>query len=293
MHPSFTLYSYFLVFILTSNCKFLGGFGYFQSNIKYSGAIKNSRYSKKAAANQFLITGKFDFFQLYSSKDEDQNDFYAAGFVDMLKFIFNIVLSQLIVYFCIVTQKNAIHRKKEDANSCSSAFTVQRLLNLYLKYFQSPKNSVEISKFNFNEKNLRKFHVEIISEMIRSGVGPMNGTIYSSPSSASDQLQQLPVGYASAKDFFSHLLQFLQTATPTTTFSIVKSILKKEGIRFNSDNGGVSFDFYEEDFEGNGRAIITLKRRIERALSETLLFITEFKVSDFNSLFPFVYFYLF
>lgn len=180
-----------------------------------------------------------------------------------------------------VTQKNTIHRKKEEANSCSSVFNVQRLLNLYLKYLLSPKNSKEVSKFNFNEKNLRKFHVEIISEMIRSGVASMNGTLYSSsPLSAPDQLQQLPAGYAAANDFFSQLLQYLQSSTPTTTFSIVKSILKKEGIRFNGDTGGVSFDFYEEDFEGNGRAIITLKRRIERALSETLLFMTAFKVSD-------------
>lgn len=159
---------------------------------------------------------------------------------------------------------------------------MQRLLNLYLSYLQADRTSFELSKFKFNRKNLNKIHIEIICAMIHSGVGPINGTVNTFPS----QPLQLPAGYVAAKDFFSAILLHLQSRTPTTIFSIVKTILKKEGIRFNSDNGSVSFDSYEEDFEGNGRAVITLKRRIERALSETLLFLTAFKVWNFIIFIP-------
>lgn len=82
---SFKLYSYVVVFILTSNYKFLGGFqmfGYFQTSIKNAAVMKNSRYMK---ATQFLIANTIDIFQLYSSKDDSQNDdfFYVAGFLDI------------------------------------------------------------------------------------------------------------------------------------------------------------------------------------------------------------------
>ena len=57
-------------------------FGFYHTNIKNVAVMKNSRYIK---ATQFLIANTIDFFRLYSSKDDSQNDdfFYAAGFLDI------------------------------------------------------------------------------------------------------------------------------------------------------------------------------------------------------------------
>ena len=166
--------------------------------------------------------------------------------------------------------------KSRVADDDRSAFSIKRLLDLFLNYFRVRNVAVnleEISKYNFDEKKLRIFHVKSILELINSHNISIDGF-----DSNFLHFKALPRGYQVATSFLEQLLHLLQRSNHSTAFSIVRSILKKEGIRSDSNNS-ISFDHFEDNVEGNSRSLVSLKRRVERALSCSLLFMTAYHLA--------------